>query len=270
MRCPKCGYISFDHLNNCRKCHKSMPRSVLSGTTYPVASPLFLQFTDTKSSHGEDEGVVDVLDPDLDLLAEDDGAEIRIGDSEADTQELGMEAAADLFDGEISPDSDVEIAFKPDNYNNDFVLNEEALSKGAGRFADEPISLQAEQPVLPAQFAVPEGLGDISDLAPPAAGLTEQGMKGDLELDKELDLFLGGDKDSATNDFVLKDDLPTLSLDDIDLSGGLAAAPSQTPSRPMDNKFDFNLDLGTAYKGKGGASKKVSDDIPDFSLSLDK
>jgi hypothetical protein len=246
-----------------------MPRSVLSGTTYPVASPLFLQFTDTKSSHGLDEGVVDVLDPDLDLLAEDEGAEIRIGDSDADTQELGMEAVAELFGGEIIPGSDFEIAYKPDNYNSDFVLNEEALLKGASRFADEPISLQAEQPASPAQVAVPEGLGDISDLAPPAEGLTEQGMKGNLELDKELDLFLGGDKDSATNDFVLKDDLPTLSLDDIDLSGGLVAAPLQTPSCPVDNKLDFNLDLGTVYKGKGGVLKKVSDDIPDFSLSLD-
>ncbi|MDY0390123.1 hypothetical protein [Desulfobulbus oligotrophicus] len=46
MRCPKCGFISFDHLEMCKKCHKSLAdlQAVLNGTTYDAAPPEFLAF----------------------------------------------------------------------------------------------------------------------------------------------------------------------------------------------------------------------------------
>ena len=45
MRCPKCGYISFDHLETCRKCNKSIRDTAgdLHGTAYDSAAPPFLQ-----------------------------------------------------------------------------------------------------------------------------------------------------------------------------------------------------------------------------------
>jgi len=47
MRCPKCGYISFDHLESCKKCHKPFGPSgeEINGTTYEAVVPLFLKIT---------------------------------------------------------------------------------------------------------------------------------------------------------------------------------------------------------------------------------
>lgn len=47
MRCPKCGYTSFDHLESCKKCHKFFGTSAdeINGTTYEAVVPLFLKIT---------------------------------------------------------------------------------------------------------------------------------------------------------------------------------------------------------------------------------
>ena len=47
MRCPKCGYTSFDHLENCKKCHKAFGPVAheIDGTTYEAVVPLFLKIT---------------------------------------------------------------------------------------------------------------------------------------------------------------------------------------------------------------------------------
>jgi len=47
MRCPKCGYTSFDHLESCKKCNKPFGpvREEINGTTYEAVVPLFLKIT---------------------------------------------------------------------------------------------------------------------------------------------------------------------------------------------------------------------------------
>ena len=47
MRCPKCGYTSFDHLATCKKCLKSLAdvSATVNGTTYDAVAPLFLKIT---------------------------------------------------------------------------------------------------------------------------------------------------------------------------------------------------------------------------------
>lgn len=44
MRCPKCGFISFDHLTSCAKCGKDVAEvaSELQGTSIKVEAPIFL------------------------------------------------------------------------------------------------------------------------------------------------------------------------------------------------------------------------------------
>jgi len=44
MRCPKCGFISFDHLTSCAKCRKDIAEvaSELQGTSIQVEAPMFL------------------------------------------------------------------------------------------------------------------------------------------------------------------------------------------------------------------------------------
>ena len=49
MRCPKCGFISFDHLETCKKCHKHLGEIIaeVNGTTYDATVPLFLNISST-------------------------------------------------------------------------------------------------------------------------------------------------------------------------------------------------------------------------------
>ena len=44
MRCPKCGYTSFDDLERCKKCKKPMPpaTSTLTGTVLEASAPAYL------------------------------------------------------------------------------------------------------------------------------------------------------------------------------------------------------------------------------------
>jgi len=59
MRCPKCGFISFDHLTTCNKCGKDITdvAAELQGTTVKVDSPMFLSsalaaFADREAYYG--------------------------------------------------------------------------------------------------------------------------------------------------------------------------------------------------------------------------
>ncbi len=317
MRCPKCGYISFDNLDSCRKCHKPIAQTEFKGTTYPIIVPIFLQLSQEIHDSGFDEEVVvgeemvDVLDPDLDLLV--------VGN---DDNVVGQSA-----EREISLGDDFEIAFGADQKEDDLSLDEGDLSIDTSRFADVPINMQAVQEAQPVQFAIPEGLADISDLARPAAGVETKsefdvhlgdgddnlnlddldlsfggkkagkaassaddnlnlddldlsfgGKKAgkaalsvddDLNLD-DLDLSFGGEKASKATSSANDDKLALVSLDDIDLSGGLVVVPSPSPSpRPVDDGLNFDLDLGAFGEKKDQSPKKVSDDLPELTLSLD-
>jgi hypothetical protein len=192
--------------------------------------------------------MVDVLDPDLDLLA-DENSENVIAD-------------------------DFEIAFGADQKEDDLSLDEDDLSIDISRFADVPIDMQVVQETQPVQFEMPEGLADISDLARPVAEAEAESEPevsfgdDDLRLD-DLDLSFGGEKGSEAAAAADDNELALLSLDDIDLSGGLevASSPSPSPSRPVDDDLDFDLDLGTLGEGSGKLQKKESDDLPELTLS---
>ena len=261
MRCPKCGYISFDHQDSCRKCHQHIAQTEFQGTTYPGLVPVFLQLSPELPDSGHDEvmvveeHMVDVLDPDLDLLAEN-----------SDTVE-GQSAET-----EIIPGDDFELSFDLDQKEDDLSLDEDDLSIDTSRFADVPINMQAVQEKQAVQFAIPEELADISDLARPDAGIETKSEfdvafsdgDDDLNLD-DLDLSFGGEKESGVAS--LADDELDLSLDDIDLSGGLEAGPPPALSRPVDDDLNFDLDLGALGEVKGASLKKVDDDL-DFDLDL--
>jgi hypothetical protein len=266
MRCPKCGYISFDHLDSCRKCHRPIAQTGFKGTTYPGIVPVFLQPSQQTADNELDEGVVvedivDILDPDLDLLAEK--SETAEGQPVKD---------------EIIPGDDFELAFGVDQKEEDLSLDEEDLSIDISRFADVPINMQAVQepsPVQPVQFAIPEGLADISDLARPAVeGETKHKIEfpvgdDDLNID-DLDLSFDAEKTNGAASLAGDDKLASVSLDDIDLSGGLELTSSPLPSRPVDDDLNFDLDLGAHEKpNKPARGKKPDDDLPELTLTLD-
>lgn len=264
MRCPKCGYISFDHVNTCLKCNKDISKSSadVEGTTYNVAPPSFLKFTKSseRTQPEEDESLFDdlrtdneVIDPDLDVLVEEDEGG---GDEDA-----GI-AFGDEFEGfdNLSMEEDIEIAEEDED---------EDMGLDLGQFED---AFEGEEaPGEDKEFAMemPDELSDISDLSAPAAKAVKnqaaspatEPADSDLDDDFNLDLDL---QQLDEDDFSLvaedkdKDDsgddpLGDLSLDDLGLSETEIeeeAKPKPKPKKAssgktdMDADLDFDLDLG--------------------------
>lgn len=226
MRCPKCGYISFDHMETCLKCKKDISgRSDVEGTTYHAANPSFLKIPAEEESVEENAAALDAnedfaednydfSDPDLEALA-DVEEDITIEDSGDDEGGIFF-ADPDSADFELEPDveDDEEIGFEFELEGGD----------------DDLALLNDEETTAPA-LNVPDELADISDLAPPGeeasmptADLELGGMNlsldDDMNLDEDLDLDgldldLGFENTTKNTDAEL-----SLSLDDIDLSSG--------------------------------------------------
>jgi hypothetical protein len=233
MRCPKCGYISFDHVETCLRCNKDVKKvaSVVEGTTYNVAAPSFLKFPKAGSLDQEQGDEIsfdgsqddyDVVDPDLDVLVD--------GDDGDDGDDAGI-SFGDEFSGfadseEQEEEDDFEI-----NLNED---DDEGLD--LGQFED---AFEEEEPQETAEIALdmPDELADISDLSAPekepaAAAAFErketspaaEDSMDEFNLDLDLEQLgeefsLSSDDDGETAaDSGDDDGLGDLSLDDIGLS----------------------------------------------------
>ncbi len=64
MRCPKCGYISFDQIDNCLKCGKNIVKVsvALKGAVPNVAAPEYLLMEEDVVFQGADEFVEGTAD----------------------------------------------------------------------------------------------------------------------------------------------------------------------------------------------------------------
>ncbi len=249
MRCPKCGYISFDHVDACEKCKKDLSALVaeLDGSTYAAEVPRFLvlqgkpdEGADDFSSAGEVEEAEEIVladdfeDADLDVLVEDDDADIELDDG----PEIVMDDDAEIaFDGDLQEVEEAE----------DFNFDESEVD-------DSDIAI-----------SIPDELADVSDLAAPedktgsalvdeeetvaetVAGKavdSDRFDKFDLDdLRLELDSLdePGAGKNAGSGDF-------ELSLDDIDFSETVPETVSGSSKSvdplDMDAELDFELDLG--------------------------
>lgn len=262
MRCPKCGYITFDHLETCLKCNKDISSLALAtrGTTYHVESPPYLKFEknldDTEPGAGgavPEEDVLDVVDPDLDILAdtfEDEAIAQEEDDASAAEPEIEIELGEDFsFDEpegapEAEAEPEIEIQFDGDELG----LSANDLDTGLGE-QEEPAGGEEELTIDFNQF---EDADDADD--------GELSLDGDLSLDD--DLSLDGDLSLDDDDFSMEvpeeladlsdleapdDDMAVLDLaeDDDDLSMGLDT-PAETDGAPDDLTMDIedlNLDL---------------------------
>jgi hypothetical protein len=62
MRCPKCGYISFDNLDSCLKCSKNISDATraFQGSTLKVNTPSFLKISVPDEDELQIEGAAEV------------------------------------------------------------------------------------------------------------------------------------------------------------------------------------------------------------------
>jgi hypothetical protein len=267
MRCPKCGYISFDHLATCLNCSKDFSEleSAALGTTFSVAPPAFLKFSRNAEPMEDDvdlepvdddlEPELDVVDPDLDILIKDEeeGIAFHLDDDsfKNESEELKDDFAVSLDAEPDTGSGDGEIVVDLSQFE-----DSDSMSS-TGSAAEEKLTID-----------LPDELADISDLAPPSLSQAQapakpekKGIEDEMNFDMvDLDLKLDGlDMDfslMSTDKDGLEEPIDRLSLDDIDASGsGEKKPPPPSPATKavpsvksgemdMDADLDFELDLG--------------------------
>ncbi len=260
MRCPKCGYISFDHLEKCLKCNKDIETisNSLYGSTHNIKAPTFLHLPQVQpekpskqnnlfgeQSSGE---MDDYEDEELGILVEEEDSDLEgeIGFAEAEQAGLGLSE-----EDEQEDEREIEI---------DFSQFEDADEPEVDLFNEDDAEEETQQePVAERSMKIemPAELSDISDLAPPGTGIDEELPPAgnpanpdfsDMALDDlDFDLGLDGLDDDEIKQSKTSDD-PLLALDEIDFSETLAEIRSDTSKKQgnidMDKDLDFNLDLG--------------------------
>lgn len=269
MRCPKCGYISFDHLDKCLKCNKDIQvtSSGLFGSAYKVPAPPFLRLEKrTKEDTSLDEDFLeefddvdteDYIDEELEILVEEDNddteSEISMQEDDDPHLEFSDEDEQEEEEGEIEIDFS---QFKDEDAGESERFGEAATTVDFGAEEDEDAESD-DIAQLSRAIEIPEELTDISDLAPPTKKPeVEKASSGpetdadllDLELD-DLQFDLGLDELDEVP--ASKAEIPEeaiLALDEIDFSETLAESNSlpakSGSSMDMDEDLNFDLDLG--------------------------
>lgn len=269
MRCPKCGFISFDHLEECLKCKKNIvtKADIMQGAVLNIAAPAFLALqTEQEGESAEKKDLFadqlganeEYLDKDLEILAIDDEPEIvdeieladsMPGESEVAESQLGLAETEIVEEMKEEEDGEIEI---------DLSLFEDAADP-VEPLIDETVKEETVSAEPDSAIEVPRELADISDLAPPARDVDAEGGASavaeksdfpDMELgDLDFDLGLDDlDDNLATGPGVDAEPETMLVLDDFDFSdtpGGEGADTDDSQEHiEMGGDLNFDLDLG--------------------------
>ncbi len=268
MRCPKCGFISFDHLDNCLKCNKEFKgiSGVVHGTSFKVQAPSFLkiQTEPEKKSFGDIEidsemesGEFDLQDPDLEILLDEEedavgppvmASSMLFVRGEGGDREISSSYAFELSLDTAKEEEEEGISIDLGQFQND-------LDGGSAGF-DGIFGGKREDEKISHDF--PEELADISDLSPPHQKIAppfvrkSAGKAGEVDdFDLNLDLDLTGlDREpfAAPKEKKTGSKVASLSLDEIDLSAAVkpdsTSRKSESDAMNMDEELNFDLDLG--------------------------
>ncbi len=233
MRCPKCGYISFDNVEKCLKCKKNIASatSLFQGSVLNVTTPVFLKLVpdeeEMEEMEAESEEIelveeeFEISDPDLDiLLEEEEGATAEV---ELEMEDPDLEKSAlDQLNDDLS---EIEAFSEEDSDEDEVTLNLGMLDE-----AEVEEAFADEEPEVVLNLEVPDELADLSDLSPPPKAPVEEKPVAE----DDVDFDFGG----------LDDDFGD------EAAAAAAAIPEtikpkeQKPSLDMDEELNFDLDLG--------------------------
>jgi hypothetical protein len=257
MRCPKCGYTSFDHLESCKKCHKSFGplAEEVNGTTYEAVAPLFLKITKNLEER-QDEPPVQQLHFDEIEIEEEPSSIVRQG---IDTEFILEEQPLPSFQEEaiaLSENSE-ELVVDLDEIQEVAPRHEFTLDLDNNSEADD-----AEAQLPPIDF----GDLDISDLAPP--GRETELNNEEIERLVQHEPSLATASPSASPLGQTPQPAQTIGLEDLNFNGldlesparivsGSAAGKRYLPSVKTGTALDkFDIDLGDLF----GSEKKEKND----------
>ena len=232
MRCPKCGYISFDNVEKCLKCKKNIADAakLFQGSVLNVTTPVFLKLVpdeeEVEEMEAESEELelaeeeFEISDPDLDILLDEEETteEVQLEMEDPDLEQSALDQLSDDF-------SEIKAFSEEDSDEDEVTLNLGMLDEAEveGEFADE-------EPEVTMNLEVPEELADLSDLSPPPKAPVKQKPV----VDDDIDFDFGGLGDEFGKE----------------AAAAAAAIPEtkkpkeQKLSLDMDEELDFDLDLG--------------------------
>ncbi len=252
MRCPKCGYISFDHLESCKKCNKNISEAStdLDGTVFAVVTPVFLdlEYKESEAPLEENEEVfAGAENPDdgeeaVDLSFEEDEVEGEIVMNLGDNEEFDDVGFVEETDGATLELDALEEGALEDEITLDFGDGKESTE--TGEEADDDLQLDF-------------GEIDISDLAPPEEDGEERVAEA-LTLGEETSgeaAFAGGPPPAPAS-VAPGSGLEDLQVEDLDLDtpsplvAGSKAGDKLMPSVKTGTALDdFEIDLGELTLG---------------------
>ncbi|MEA2083057.1 MAG: hypothetical protein U9O82_02225 [Thermodesulfobacteriota bacterium] len=177
MRCPKCGFISFDHLTSCSKCGKELAETSdqLKGTSIKSHTSYFLSPVFGVESAEPEKGAAgeaDVYDADdsieLDISTEEpDEDEIDLSGLEVDDEEGSEEAVGIIMPGMEEVSEEDEIPAISLNQFEDTDKSDEDASEGGVEFSLDESALEIEeQNEEPADDAVAGIAADDGESSP--------------------------------------------------------------------------------------------------------
>ena len=243
MRCPKCGYISFDHLDSCKKCKKDVIGKIddFEGVVFEGVPPVFLVLEPRELDTETAEGMDDQFDEDT-VETEEEGIELSLGDDDDDeiVMDLGEDEGLDLV---VDDDEGLDLDF--DELEDESSDNEITLDFDE----EEPVKEESKDEGLPLDF----GEIDISDLAPPEESNAEELLSETLSLDEEPvpEIALSESPAEDASPAAAGSGLEDLQVEDLDLGvasplvAGSKAGDKLMPSVKTGTALDdFEIDLG--------------------------
>ena len=305
MKCPKCGYVSFDYNLTCPKCNKDItaeqqklnllalrpdPPSLLGALLGQAnESNVSLQMggsAEIPVMHGEpDLGLEDSSVLDSGEIRLDDSQEVDLGldfepggAEEGGEQEIGLEESMADFELEGGPADEavgeaIELSVgKPEGTIEVEAKGEEAgeISLDLGDFSETPE--QEEKTLLESIQKEEENLSiDLDDLSleePAAAGMMDSGPGADVgeEIGIDLDSLAVQSEDTATAGE--KGEI-ALTLEDLKINetGELEIGRAGASLKSSEKPLDVE-DLSLDLEGEPSAGAKTENE-EDFTLLLD-
>ncbi len=137
MRCPKCGFISFDQVETCGKCGKDISgeAELLKGTITNIAPPCFLRFDADQDEPEAPESVEEATESETEEVVMDMAGEssreieFSLGDepgreAEPDTEEMEMSlGTADINLEEVPGEIDLGEIEEAPQLDDDFTID---------------------------------------------------------------------------------------------------------------------------------------------------
>jgi len=271
MKCPRCGYISFDHNEVCPKCKKNIAaeRDKLNLPDYrpappPVLGALIGEADDYGAGDGNHESG---FEQDVGLSAEDSQAIEAMEQTFKDSQdfELQLETVLDE-EGEESP-GNIDLSDVTSRSASAEIQSRETTLNLAPEEDAEELSLDIEDlPVDDLEINTPqtEQPGDDASVLEPNRSLSGGGGIEDIDIFEPHD-----DEQEASFD-----------LDDLSHDEPVTIAVESVQEEPVDEEpidleglasglEERTLDLSESVETGNGEEEEISLDIEDLDLDLD-